>query len=119
MMHCGHTGQHSRLRLVCLPTELCMERLVIFQIELEHREYWAIKQLNFNLTKADSQRKLKLNELVELRNDVYDSAKLYKAQMKKARDQNILRRSFEVGQKVLLYNSHLHLFLGKLKSRWT
>jgi hypothetical protein len=38
--------------------------------------------------------------------------------MKKAHDQNILRRSFEVGQKVLLYNSHLHLFPGKLNSRW-
>jgi hypothetical protein len=42
-----------------------------------------------------------------------------KAQMKKGHDQNILRRSFEVGQKVLLYNSRLHLFLEKLKSRWT
>jgi hypothetical protein len=39
--------------------------------------------------------------------------------MKKTRNQNILRRSFEVGQKVLLYNLRLHLFSGKLKSRWT
>jgi hypothetical protein len=54
-----------------------------------------------------------------LRNDAYDCAKQYKAKMKKTHDQNILRRSFEVGQKVLLYNSRLHLFLGKLKSRWT
>jgi hypothetical protein len=33
--------------------------------------------------------------------------------------QSILRRSFKPGQKVLLYNSRLHLFPGKLKSRWT
>jgi hypothetical protein len=52
-------------------------------------------------------------------NDVYDCAKQYKAKMKKTHDQNILRRSFEVGQKVLLCNSRLHLFPGKLKSRWT
>jgi hypothetical protein len=39
--------------------------------------------------------------------------------MKKARDQSILKRSFEPSQKVLLYNSRLHLFLGKLKSQWT
>ena len=39
--------------------------------------------------------------------------------MKKAHDQSILRRSFELDQKVLLYNSRLHLFPGKLKSRWT
>jgi hypothetical protein len=38
--------------------------------------------------------------------------------MKKAHDQSILRQSFEPGQKVLLYNSRLHLFPGKLKSRW-
>jgi hypothetical protein len=39
--------------------------------------------------------------------------------MKKVHDQGILRRSFEPSQKVLLYNSRLHLFPGKLKSRWT
>ena len=43
---------------------------------------------------------------------------MYKEQMKKAYDQSILRRSFKPGQKVL-YNSRLHLFPGKLKSRWT
>ena len=39
--------------------------------------------------------------------------------MKRVRDKNILRKSFEPGQKVLLYNSRLHLFPGKLRSRWT
>jgi hypothetical protein len=82
-------------------------------VELEHRAYWAIKQLNFDLTKASSQRKLQLNELEELRNDAYDCARMYKARMKKVHDQNILRRFFELGQKVL-YNSRLHLFPGKL-----
>ena len=38
--------------------------------------------------------------------------------MKKAHDQSIFRRSFEPGQKVL-YNSWLHLFLGKFKFQWT
>jgi hypothetical protein len=38
--------------------------------------------------------------------------------MKKVHDQSILRRAFEPGQKVHLYNSRLHLFPGKLKSRW-
>jgi hypothetical protein len=88
-------------------------------VELEHRVYWAIKHLNFDLTKVGSLRKLQLNELEELRNDAYDSARLYKARMKKVHDHNILRRSFEPGQKVLLYNSRLHLFPGNLRSRWT
>jgi hypothetical protein len=88
-------------------------------MKLEHQAYWAIKQLNFNLTKAGDQRKLQFDELEELRNDAYDCAKLYKAQMKRTHDQNILRISFEVAQKVLLYNSRLHMFPEKLKSRWT
>jgi hypothetical protein len=68
--------------------------------------------------KAGSQRKLQLNELEEMRNDAYDCARRYKAQMK-AHDQSILRKFFEPGQKVFLYNSWLHLFPGKLNSRWT
>jgi hypothetical protein len=39
--------------------------------------------------------------------------------MKKAHDQNILRKSFESGKKVILYNFHLHLFTGKLQPRWS
>jgi len=49
---------------------------------------------------------------------IHDCAKLYMEWMKKAHDQSILRRSFEPGQKAI-YNSFLHLFLGKLRSRWT
>ncbi|KAL8095135.1 hypothetical protein AgCh_036552 [Apium graveolens] len=34
-------------------------------------------------------------------------------------DKAILRRDFQVGDKVLLFNSRLRLFPGKLKSRWS
>jgi hypothetical protein len=88
-------------------------------VELKHRAYWAIKQLNFNFLKAGSQRKFQLTKSDELRNDAYDCLRKYKAHMKRVHDQSILRRFFEPGQKVLLYNSRLHLFPSKLKSRWT
>ena len=39
--------------------------------------------------------------------------------MKLSHDKSILRKSFEPGMKVLLYNSRLHLFPGKLRSRWS
>jgi hypothetical protein len=67
---------------------------------------------------ASSQRKLQLTELEELRNDAYVCSRKYKEHNKRVHDQSILRRSFEPGQKVL-YNSQLHLFPRKLKSRWT
>jgi hypothetical protein len=101
------------------PYRLVYRKVCHLPVELEHRAYWAIKQMNFNFLKAGSQRKLQLTELEELRDDAYDSSRKYKEHMKKVHDQGILRRSFEPGQKVLLYNSRLHLFPGKLKSRWT
>ena len=34
-------------------------------------------------------------------------------------DKHITRKEFEAGQQVLLFNSRLKLFPGKLKSRWS
>ena len=72
-----------------------------------------------SLDEAGSLRRLQLDELEEIRNDAYKNLKSSKAKMKFVHDQHILCKSFEVGQKVLLYNSRLHLFLGKLQSRWS
>ena len=88
-------------------------------VELEHRALWAIKQLNFDLTKASDLRKLQISELEELRNEAYENARITKDRVKIFHDKHIIRKTFVPGQKVLLYNSRLHLFPGKLKSRWT
>ena len=60
-----------------------------------------------------------MNELEELRNEAYDNARIFKDKIKKWHDQKIMRKEFRVGKQVLLYNSRLKLFLGKLKSRWS
>ncbi|CAN6726820.1 unnamed protein product [Malus baccata var. baccata] len=87
-------------------------------MELEHKAYWAIKHLNFDYQAAGEKRKLQLNELEEIRNDAYENAKNYKDKTKKFHDAHIIRKEFQPGQKVLLFNSRLKLFPGKLKSRW-
>ena len=74
---------------------------------------------NFNLDKASSLRKLQLNELEEIWRDAYENSRISKERMKVFHDKQILRKSFETSQKVLLYNSRLHLFPEKLRSRWT
>ena len=43
-------------------------------MELKHRALWAIKQLNFDLKKANDLRKLQISELEEIRNEAYDNA---------------------------------------------
>ena len=60
-----------------------------------------------------------MNELEELRNEAYDNARIYKEKTKRWHDQKIPRKEFKAGEQVLLYNSRLKLFPGKLKSRWS
>ncbi|RVW64009.1 hypothetical protein CK203_049351 [Vitis vinifera] len=82
------------------------------QVELANRE---IKNI---LMKSRAKRCLDLNEMEELRNDAYINSKVAKQRMKRWHDQLISNKEFRKGQRVLLYDSRLHIFLGKLKSRW-
>ncbi|CAN6544064.1 unnamed protein product [Malus baccata var. baccata] len=62
--------------------------------------------------------KLQLNELEEIRNEAYENARIYKEKTKVFHDKMIQGKTFSIGQKVLLFNSHLRLFPGKLQSKW-
>ena len=60
-----------------------------------------------------------MNELDELRRESNESSRIYKEKVKLFHDQNIIRKTFEPHQKLLIYSSRLHIFPGKLRSRWT
>ena len=88
-------------------------------LELEYKAMWAINKLNCDFQATKEKRLLQMNELEELRNEAYDNARIYKEKTKRWHDQKILRKKLEAGEQVLLYNSRLKLFQGKLKSRWS
>ena len=65
---------------------------------------------------AGEKRMLQLSELDEFRNEAYENARIYKQKTKAWHDKHIIRKEFEAGQQVLLFNFRLKLFPGKLKS---
>ena len=101
------------------PYRIVFDKLCHLPLKLEYKAMWAIKKLNFDFMAAKEERLLQLNELEELRNEAYDNARIYKDKTKKWHDQNILRREFKAGDQVLLFNSILKLFPGKLRSKWS
>ena len=87
-------------------------------VEIEYKTWREIKKLNMDLERACLKRFLDLNELEELRNDAYLNSKIAKERLKKWHNQMVARKNFQQGDKVMLYDSKLHIFPGKIKSRW-
>nr|GEU36370.1 reverse transcriptase domain-containing protein [Tanacetum cinerariifolium] len=57
--------------------------------------------------------------LNKLRDQAYENSLIYKEKTKRLHDSKIKNRVFNIGDKVLLFKSHLKIFSGKLKSRWS
>ncbi|GKE03293.1 reverse transcriptase domain-containing protein [Tanacetum coccineum] len=103
----------------CTPYKLVYEKACHLPIEFEHKAYWALKHCNFDLKTEGDHQKVKMNELNELREQAYENSLIYKEKTKKIHDSKIKNRVFNVGDRVLLFNSRLKIFLGKLKTHWT
>nr|GEX48973.1 reverse transcriptase domain-containing protein [Tanacetum cinerariifolium] len=63
--------------------------------------------------------KVQLNELNELRDQSYENSFIYKEKTKRFHDSKIKDRVFNIDDRVLLFNSRLEIFSGKLKSCWS
>nr|GEV66540.1 reverse transcriptase domain-containing protein [Tanacetum cinerariifolium] len=103
----------------CNPYKLVYGKSCHLPIELEYKAYWALKHVNFDLKTTGDHRKLQLNELNELRDQAFKNPLIYKERTKKLHDFKIKNHILNVGDQVLLFNSRLKIFLGKLKTRWS
>nr|GEU49988.1 reverse transcriptase domain-containing protein [Tanacetum cinerariifolium] len=103
----------------CTPYKLVYRKACHLLIELEHKAYWALKHANFDLKIAGDHKRVKINELNELCDQAYENSLIYKEKTKRLHDSKIKDRVFNIGDRVLLFNSRLNIFSGKLKSRWS
>nr|GEU45341.1 DNA-directed DNA polymerase [Tanacetum cinerariifolium] len=96
----------------CTPYRLVYGKSCHLPLELEHKAYWALKHVNFELKTVGDHHKLQLNELHKLRDQAYKNSLIYKERAKKLHDSKIKNRIFNVGDQVLLFNSRLKIFFG-------
>ncbi|GJZ68950.1 reverse transcriptase domain-containing protein [Tanacetum coccineum] len=78
----------------CTPFRMVYGKACHLPVEIEHKAHWPLKQCNMDLSLASKSHLMQLNELHG--------------------DKNL-----KVGKKVLLYNSRLKMYPGKLKSKWS
>jgi hypothetical protein len=83
-------------------------------LELEHKAFWAVKELNRDFKLAGKKRLLDLSSLDEWRNEADENARLFKEKVKQWHYKRILKREFQVGEKVLLYRPRLRFFCRKI-----
>jgi hypothetical protein len=87
-------------------------------LELEHKVYWAIKEMNVDVDATRIKGRIQISELEEMRLKAYESATIYKERMKRWYDKRHQEKELKEGDKVL-FNSKFKIFeKGKLKSKW-
>nr|GEX51511.1 reverse transcriptase domain-containing protein [Tanacetum cinerariifolium] len=114
-----YEGTTFKTPIGCTSYKLVYRKACHLPIELEHKAYWALKHANFDLQTTGDHQKVQLNELNELRDQAYENSQIYKEKTKRIHDSKIKDRLFNVGDRVLLFNSRLKNFSGKLKTRWS
>ncbi|GJY53533.1 reverse transcriptase domain-containing protein [Tanacetum coccineum] len=99
------------------PFRIIYEKACHLPIKIKHKAYWALKKINLDLDAAGKHRFLQLNQFDELRTEAYEHSQAYKERTKRWHDAKIMDKEFREGEEVLVFNSRLKLFPGKLRTR--
>ncbi|GJZ85656.1 putative nucleotidyltransferase, ribonuclease H [Tanacetum coccineum] len=104
----------------CTPFRMVYVKACHLLVEIEHKEYWSLKQCNMDLTTAIKNRFLELSKLMKLQDGAYKNTRIYKERTKRWHDSRLREdKNFINGDKIFLFNSRLKLHPGKLKSKWS
>ncbi|KAK4721275.1 hypothetical protein R3W88_011508 [Solanum pinnatisectum] len=101
------------------PYQLVFGKACHYPVELEHKALSTLKKLNLSWSETVNLSLNQIKEMDEFRLRAYERSALYKERMKLYHDKHIKKKSFTPGDLVLLFNSRLRLFPGKLRSKWS
>nr|GEW56094.1 hypothetical protein [Tanacetum cinerariifolium] len=103
-------------------THFCNDQFtkVMIQYGVTHRLATTYHpQTSGQVETAGGRHKLQLNKLSELRDQASENSVIYKERTKKLHDSKMKNQIFNVSDQILLFNTRLKIFSGKLKTRWS
>ena len=100
------------------PYELVYGKQVLLPIEFQIKTFRTAVQLGLDLSEAQQQRLLQLNELDEFRRDAIQHNILIEKQCKRWHDKFIQKKQLQPGDWVLLYDSIFKILKGKFHTCW-
>jgi hypothetical protein len=87
-------------------------------LELEHKAFWAMKELNRDFKLADKKRLLDLSSLDEWRNEAYEMPDFSNRKSSNGMIREFLKESFMLVRKFYCIGLVSDFFAGKLLSKW-